>query len=90
MRALPINDDGVKFSGKGKIAGCLLTPDGTNTATLSIYDSASATTGETGRVIYQRAITESNYIHFEGCLLVTEGAYALITGTGAKGVLYVK
>ena len=74
-------------TGKGRLNAILMTGDGTNAGTLTIYDN---TTGA-GTVIAQVAVFASRptaYISFPSPVSANTGLYASLSGTGASYVIH--
>ena len=69
--------------------GVLIITDGTNAATLTLYDNNSAASGT---VVFKAVVAgsvNSAYFPFPNPLRTNAGLYAAVSGTGASYVLYV-
>lgn len=74
--------------GPNLITGVLILTDGTNAATLTIYDNPSAASGT---VIFKSVVagaTNSTYFVFPNPIKTLSGIYASISGTGASYIIY--
>jgi hypothetical protein len=71
--------------------GVLVTTDGTNTATVAIYDSATAATTSGTEIVPPIIVPGSSY-WFGGFTYspARNGIYATISGTGASYVIYYR
>ena len=70
------------FRGSGFLYGCLVETDGTNNATLTIYDN----TTNTGKIMRKIIVPGANYyggFELPVGLKCSNGIYATISGTGA-------
>jgi hypothetical protein len=77
-------------TGPGKLRGVMVEADGTNAATVVIYDALSATGTELAKVIVDATLTYDQMI-FESGISADTGIYLSIAGTGCKAiVLYDK
>lgn len=72
---------------KSYLNSCSLTGDGTNTATMTVYDNASAATGKIVSVI--RINTAGITVHKEWNypVRIDNGITVVVTGTGAQATL---
>lgn len=76
--------------GPGKLRGLQVLADGTNAATVVIYDNPSAASGTIlAKVTVDATLTEASAggIPSEGVWALT-GLYADVTGTGAEFIVY--
>lgn len=72
----------------GLISAILIETDGTNDATLTIYDNTAAS----GTVVFKAIVTgtaDTRFFPFNFPLRVVNGVYADIAGTGAAYTIYV-
>lgn len=77
-------------SGPGKLRGVFAEADGTNAATIIVYDAASATGTELAKIIIDAGLTSDSAV-FESGISADTGIYLSLSGTGAKAiVLYDK
>lgn len=89
MRAKVYTNDTQVASAKHFIRGVALFPDGSNACNVEIYNEADSSKTATKRVASLRApATESKKIIFDEPLLLNEGCYLDINGTGAVAYLY--
>ena len=74
----------------GRLHGLVVETDGTNAATVTVYDnaSASATGNIVGRLIVAGADRNANIIFFEQGVEALRGLYLEVTGTGAAAIVY--
>lgn len=80
--------DAVIGTGRNRINAITLITDGTNAASVIVYDNASAASGlELGKV---SAAGAQNTVHviFENPVVAENGIYADVTGTGAAYIVY--
>lgn len=79
--------DAAIASGKNRINAVTLITDGTNTASVVVYDEASATGTVLAKVT---AAGAQNTVHitFENPVKCEIGLYADVTGTGAGYIVY--
>lgn len=75
-------------NGRNRINAVTLITDGINTASLLIYDNASAASGTV--VVKVTAAAAQNTVHlvFENPVVVENGIYADVTGTGAGYIVF--
>lgn len=77
-------------SGPGLLRGLMVEADGTNAATVIVYDAASATGTELAKIVVDATLTYESVV-FESGISADTGIYLSISGTGAKAiVLYDK
>lgn len=77
-------------SGPGKLRGVVAEADGTNAATIIVYDAASATGTELCKIIVDAGATYEHLV-FESGISADTGIYLSLSGTGAAAiVLYDK
>jgi hypothetical protein len=74
-------------TGRNRINAITVLTDGTNTATLSLYDNTSAA----GTVSVKGACVGANLVNhiiFENPVVMENGIYASVTGTGATFIVF--
>lgn len=74
-------------TGRNRINAVSLFGNGTNTATLDIYDNTSAT-GKIAVRVQVRASDYQNHVIFTQPVLMDNGIYNQLTGTGANYIVY--
>lgn len=81
------NSDQLLFTGRNRVNAITVITDGTNAATVDLYDntSASGTIRAKGRCVGANLI---NHIIFENPVLFETGIYADVTGTGATYIVF--
>lgn len=75
------------FTGKSLLVGACIGADGTNPATVTIYDNTSAT----GTILWQTVIPatgRNQTILFPLPIQAKTGLYVAISGTGASAIVY--
>lgn len=82
------NADAAISAGRNRINAITLLGDGTNAASLIIYDNASAASGTVLAKITQLATARLTHIIFENPVFAENGIYADVTGTGAEYIVY--
>ena len=75
-------------AGRNRINAITLLGDGTNAASLIIYDNASAASGLVLAKVTQLATTRLTHILFDNPVFAENGLYADVTGTGAEYIVY--
>lgn len=83
--------DAVIADSPARLHGVKLLADGTNAATLTIYDNASAASGKVLAKISVKAgdVTETAHGNIpEGGVHALNGIYADVSGTGAEYIVY--
>lgn len=75
------------WTGKNRINALTVLTDGTNSATVEVYDNTTATGTKrvVGKCVGANLI---NHILFDNPILFENGVYVSITGTGASGILF--
>jgi hypothetical protein len=74
----------------GQLTGVLVITDGTNAATITLYDSTSSASGT---VLFTATVPGTAYFGgatWEIPVRYTTGVYAVISGTGAKYIVYIQ
>ncbi len=80
--------DQLIFTGRNRINAVSLLGDGTNAATLTIYDNTSATGKVVAKTKLGASHPHSQHILFENPVLCEAGIYADVTGTNAEYIIY--
>ena len=80
--------DALIATGRNRINAIILNGDGTNAASVTIYDNTSAS----GKVV-DKVTIGANHVHgdqhiFTNPILCENGIYADVTGTGAEYVVF--
>ena len=82
-----LTESGVIIADDSQLRGFVLLTDGTNDATIVIYDNASAASG---KILFKAKVTGSE--NFGGIVNLkvkaVNGIYASITGTGAEFIVF--
>lgn len=79
---------GVIFAGRNRVNAITILTDGTNAATLELYDNATTNSGTVrvkGKCVGASLV---NHIIFENPVLFSDGIYAGITGIGASYIVF--
>jgi len=91
MRSRLITTDTQISTSKIKILGYQIYPDGTNAATLILYNEATSDKTAAQRISAARvAATESKEVKFSKALYCSEGLYADIAGTNAIAFVFIE
>lgn len=82
-----LNADTLIFTGRNRINALTVLTDGTNAATVDLYDNTSAANkiAVKGKCLGLNLI---NHIIFENPVIMENGIYADVTGTGATFIVY--
>lgn len=80
--------DAVIQTGRNRINAITLLGDGTNAASLIVYDNASAASGTVLAKITALATERFTHVIFENPVVAEDGIYADVTGTGAEYIVY--
>lgn len=82
-----LNADTLIATGRNRVNAITVLTDGTNAATLELYDNttASGTVRVKGRCV---GASLQNHIIFENPVLFENGIYADVTGTGATFIVF--
>lgn len=75
-------------TGVNRINAVTLLGDGTNAASLILYDNASAASGTVLAKVTQLATARLTHILFDNPVFAEKGIYADVTGTGAEYIVY--
>lgn len=82
-----LTDSGIAVQGKGALTGVLIITDGTNAATVTVYDGSAS-----GKVLAGPFVVVGSSRFGGGTWEVPvrydTGLYVAISGTGAKAILY--
>jgi len=91
MRAYPFSADEQVKTGSVRLWGFSLSSGGDNDASLEIFDEAdnSQTAGALAGVCRIQN-GNSNHVSFDKACLLKNGCYVNITGTNARGILYIE
>ena len=82
-----LNADTLIFTGRNRINALTVITDGTNAATVSLYDNTSAASKIAVQGKCVGASLTNHYI-FENPVIMENGIYADVTGTGATFIVY--
>ena len=82
-----LNADTLIFTGRNRINALTVITDGTNAATVSLYDNTSAANKIAVQGKCVGANLEKHYI-FENPVIMENGIYADVTGTGATFIVF--
>lgn len=75
--------------GPGKLRGVQLLGDGTNAASVIIYDNKSAASGTVlAKISLDAGLTEASPLIPDAGIWAQNGLYADVTGTGAEYIVY--
>jgi len=80
--------DAVISAGRNRINAVTLLGDGTNAASLVLYDHPSAASGKVLAKVTQLATARLTHIIFENPVIAEDGIYADVTGTNAEYIVY--
>lgn len=81
--------DGVISNAAGRLHGLCVGTDGTNAATIIVYDNATAASGTVlAKVVVDATATHENIMLPEQGVECLNGLYLDVTGTGAEVVVY--
>lgn len=82
-----LNANTLVFSGRQRINALTVFTDGTNDATVSLYDNTAAS----GKIAVKGlcvGASKINHIIFENPVFMQDGLYAAVSGTGATFIVY--
>lgn len=82
-----LSSSSIVYTGHGLLTGAYVYSDGTNDATLTIYDN----TAGSGKVVLKIAISGSDLcggVPLPSAINVYNGIYAAISGTGATAIVH--
>lgn len=80
--------DAVIGNGRNRINAITLLGDGTNAASLIVYDNASAASGTVLAKVTAAAATRFTHVIFENPVIAEDGLYADVSGTNAEYIIY--
>ncbi len=82
-----LNQDTLIWTGRNRVNAITVLTDGTNAATVELYDNtaASGTKRVVGKCVGASLV---NHIIFENPVLFETGIYADVTGTGATFIVF--
>jgi len=75
-------------TGRNRINSVILLADGTNAASLVIYDNASAASGKVLASLKVKATDVQKEVVFTFPVIAENGIYADVTGTGASYIVH--
>lgn len=75
-------------TGKAILSGITVITDNTNTATVTVYDNASAASGTVLAKVTATSTTGANSIAFVTPVMAENGLVISVTGTGSTGIVY--
>lgn len=77
------------LAGPGRLRGLHVGADGTNAATVILYDNASAASGTVlAKIIVDATLTAADAVIPTEGIICHNGIYADVTGTGAEFIVY--
>lgn len=82
------NADAVIATGRNRINAVSLLGDGTNAASVIIYDNASAASGTVLAKVTALATARFTHVIFENPVVAEDGLYADVSGTNAEYIVY--
>ena len=82
------NADAAIFAGRNRINAITVLSDGTNNATLVVYDNPSAASGTELAKVVCKGADLMQHIIFENPVVAQDGIYADVTGTGATFIVF--
>ena len=80
--------DAVITTGVNRINAITLLTDGTNAASVIVYDNTSAASGLVLAKVTAAGAQNTMHVIFENPVYAEKGLYADVTGTGAEYILY--
>lgn len=80
--------DAVIQTGRNRVNAITLLGDGTNAASIIVYDNASAASGVVLAKVTALAATRFTHVLFENPVVAEDGIYADVAGTGAEYIIY--
>ena len=80
--------DAVIQTGRNRINAITLLGDGTNAASVIVYDNASAASGVVLAKVTALAATRFTHVLFENPVVAEDGIYADVSGTGVEYIIY--
>lgn len=82
-----LSSDTLIFTGRNRINAVTVLTDGTNAATVNLYD-ARAASGKIAVSIKCLGTALINHITFDNPIIMEDGIYADVTGTGATFIVF--
>lgn len=82
-----LSADTLIFTGRNRINAITVFTDGTNAATVDLYDNTSAA-NKIAVKGYCLGASKINHILFENPVVMENGIYADVTGTGASFIVF--
>jgi hypothetical protein len=82
-----LNANTLVFSGRQRVNALTVFTDGTNDATVSLYDNTAAS----GKIAVKGlcvGASKTNHYIFENPVFMQDGLYAAVSGTGATFIVY--
>lgn len=80
--------DAVIATGRNRINAITLLGDGTNAASLIVYDHPSSASGVVLAKVTALATARFTHVIFENPVVAEDGIFADVTGTGAEYIVY--
>ena len=80
--------DAVISNGRNRVNAITLLTDGTNAASVILYDNASAASGTVLGKVKATGAQLIQHVIFENPVFASDGIYADVTGTGAEYIVY--
>lgn len=80
--------DSVIQTGRNRINAITLLGDGTNEASVIVYDNASTASGVILAKVTAGTATRFTHVLFENPVVAENGIYADVSGTGAEYIIY--
>ncbi len=80
--------DAVIATGVNRLNAVTLITDGTNTASVVVYDNASTASGKELAKVTAAGAQNTVHVLFENPVYAENGIYADVTGTGAGYIVY--
>lgn len=82
------SSSGIIQTGRNRINAVTLITDGTNAATLTVYDNASAGSGLVISKVTASGAQNTTHVIYESPVVAENGIYATVTGTGASYIIF--
>ncbi len=82
-----LDEDTLVFTGRNRINAVTVIADGTNAASVVVYDNTAAS-GLAVAKVSVKATDTMQHVFFENPVLCENGIYADVTGTGATFIVY--
>ncbi len=72
----------------GKLRGVIAGADGTNAATVTVYDNPSAASGTIlAKIVVDATLTHESFLP-PGGIVVNRGLFVVVAGTGSEAIIY--